>query len=71
MNSYLTYCKENGRIAREIEGSLRIAGANFTHDTRNEDEQSKLKRQMRLDQNPVFLLISDNFLKSAECMRGA
>ncbi len=71
MNSYLTYCKENGRIAREIEGNLRSAGAEFTHDTRDETEQSRLKREMRLNQNPVFLLISDNFLKSAECMRGA
>ncbi len=71
MKSYLTYCEDQKNIALEIERSLRGAGAEFTHDTRDEEEQNRVKREMRLTQDPVFLLVSDDFLKSQQCMRGA
>jgi len=71
MKSYLTYCEDQKDIALAIERNLRIAGAEFTHDTRDEEEQNRMKREMRLTQDPVFLLVSDGFLKSQQCMRGA
>ncbi len=71
MKSYLTYCIDDQKIALDIEGNLSGIGATFTHDTRNEDEQNRIKRQMRLGQDPVFLLVSEGFLQSQQCMRGA
>lgn len=71
MKSYLTYCQDQKDIALEIERKLRNVGAEFTHDTRDEEEQNRIKREMRLTQDPVFLLVGDDFLKSQECMRGA
>jgi len=71
MKSYLTYCQDQKNIALEIERRLQSAGAEFTHDTRDEEEQNRMKREMRLTQDPVFLLVGDDFLKSQECMRGA
>jgi len=71
MKSYLTYCEDQKDVALEIERKLRNVGAEFTHDTRDEEEQNRIKREMRLTQDPVFLLVGDDFLKSQECMRGA
>ena len=71
MKSYLTYCEDHKDIASEIERRLSGAGAEFTHDTRDEEEQNRMKREMRLTQDPVFLLVGDDFLKSQQCMRGA
>jgi len=70
MKSYLTYCEDQKDTALKISHRLENAGVEFTHDTRNEEEQNRMKRQMRLTQDPVFLLVSDSFLKSQECMRG-
>jgi len=71
MKSYLTYCIDNKKTALEIERNLGSVDATFTHDTRDEEEQNRIKRQMRLEQDLVFLLVSEDFLQSQACMRGA
>ncbi len=70
-NIALAYCIDNIRIAEEIERQLSRASYSFEHFycKRTTSEES-LSTQLRAKRGPVLLLISDNFLKSAQCMSG-
>lgn len=67
----LAYCIDNIKIAEEIERHLSRASYSFEHyyckRTTNEEA---LSEQLRAKRDPVLLIISDNFLKSAQCMSG-
>lgn len=67
----LAYCIDNIRIAEEIERNLSRASYSFEHfyckRTTNEEA---LSTRLRSKAGPVLLIISDNYLKSAQCMSG-
>jgi len=67
----LAYCIDNIKVAEEIERQLSRASYSFEHfyckRTTNEEA---LSAQLRSKVGPVLLIISDNFLKSAQCMSG-
>ena len=67
----LAYCIDNIKIAEEIERQLSRASYSFEHiyckRTTNEEA---LSAQLRAKVGPILLIISDNFLKSAQCMSG-
>lgn len=65
---FLSYCIDNEDIAREISADISRVGIEFIHDTRNRNERSQLERQFYSNNAPIFLLVSDNFLKSKTCM---
>ncbi|MDX1942699.1 MAG: SDR family NAD(P)-dependent oxidoreductase [Saprospiraceae bacterium] len=67
----LAYCIDNIRIAEEIERQLSRASYSFEHFycKRTTNDES-LSTQLRGKRGPVLLVISDNFLKSAQCMSG-
>ena len=68
-NIAIAYCADNERLAKEIEHQLRPAGYQFhlMPCTRTTAEKS-LPDQLLDQPYPILLLISDNFLKSAQCM---
>ncbi len=65
----LAYCLDNMSVADEIEGQLSAARIQFKHfyGTENLDELTLAEKLSDTDL-PIILIISDNFLKSAQCM---
>lgn len=65
----LAYCHENVGLANQIDEKLRRSGIRFEHVS---DAQDKLPGQfvasVQATNAPVLLLITDNFLRRAECM---
>ncbi|MBK7870202.1 MAG: hypothetical protein IPJ74_05675 [Saprospiraceae bacterium] len=67
----LAYCIENIRIAEDIERQLSRASYAFEHFyCKRTTSEDPLSAQLRGKRNPILLIISDNFLKSAQCMSG-
>ncbi len=65
----LAYCIDNIRIAEEIERQLSRASYTFEHfycKRTASDEQ--LSTQLRNRRGTILLVVSDNFLKSTQCM---
>lgn len=65
----LAYCIDNIRIAEELERQLSRASYTFEHfycKRTTGDEQ--LSTQLRNKRGTILLIISDNFLKSTQCM---
>lgn len=67
----LAYCLDNIKTAEEIERQLSRASYAFDHlyCKRTTNEES-LSARLRARRGPILLVISDNFLKSAQCMSG-
>lgn len=69
-NHIIAYCVDNQSVANEIEGQLQPAGYIFEHfSAGSEISYESLGEKLLEKDMPVLLLISDNFLKSAECMK--
>ena len=68
---YLTYCSENRDVVEHFATDLGRVGIKFVHDTRNAAKRSSLESEMASDDTPIYLFVSDNFLKSVDCMEGA
>lgn len=65
----LAYCKENQQVAHEIDAKLSLVGVEFDHIAGDEIEgENSIQAQLKGRTEPVLLLVSDNFLKSTECM---
>ena len=65
----LAYCIENIEKAEEIEKHLSVASYNLPHIYGKKDaSEASISAQIRSQNNPILLLISDNFLKSPQCM---
>lgn len=65
----LAYCRDNQHIAKEVDRNLSRVDYEFQHMTCSKDgTEGNLSERLRQTSNPVILLISDNFLKSAQCM---
>lgn len=70
----LAYCIDNLPIAEGIEKALNATNYNFVHHycSKNSAQgQILLADQLQKHEGPIILLISDNFLKSLNCMNRA
>lgn len=67
--AYLIYCIDNQNIANDISNNLGRTGIEFIHDTFVSPTHETIRQQYSNSTAPIFLLVSDNFLKSADCMR--
>ena len=69
MGFILAYCKENQNIAYEIDAKLSLVGIDFDHVAGDEiTGDYGLQAQLKNRKEPILLLVSDNFLRSTECM---
>ncbi len=69
MGFILAYCKENQNIAYEIDAKLSLVGIDFDHVAGDEiTGDYGLQAQLKNRTEPILLLVSDNFLRSTECM---
>ena len=65
----LAYCAENSPIANELESQLSSTGVQFKHFAGNNSlDSATLSEQLLSTDEKLLLIISDNFLKSAQCM---
>ena len=68
-NINLAYCLENLSVANELSADLSISGINFQHFSGTHNlEDPTLSEQLQNSDASILLVISDNFLKSAQCM---
>lgn len=67
--AYLIYCIDNQNIANNITDDLGRVGIDFVHDTFDPITHDTIRQQYSNSTAPIFLLVSDNFLKSENCMR--
>jgi len=70
-NFVLAYCNENYSIAKQLEDDLGKAGIRFDHYSCESGKNHKLAKELVKTTSTIFLLISDNFLKSTNCMNDA
>ncbi len=69
MGFILAYCKENQNFAHEIDAKLSLVGIDFDHVAGDEiTGEYGLQAQLKDRKEPILLLVSDNFLRSTECM---
>lgn len=65
----LAYSIENIEKAEAIEKKLNLASYNFNHIYGKKDANAgSISQQLRSQDKPILLLISDNYLKSPQCM---
>jgi NADP-dependent 3-hydroxy acid dehydrogenase YdfG/Flp pilus assembly protein TadD len=68
-NIALAYCIDNIRIAEEIERQLSRASYTFEHFyCKRTPGEDALSNQLRSKRGTILLIVSDNFLKSSQCM---
>jgi len=68
-NISLAYCIDNIKIAEEVERQLSRGAYNFEHIyCKRTPGEGSISNQLRNKRNTILLIISDNFLKSAQCM---
>ncbi|MEM6722585.1 MAG: SDR family NAD(P)-dependent oxidoreductase [Bacteroidota bacterium] len=68
-SAFFTYCSENQTIIDQLLRDLYPAKIEIIKDTRSPEDRNKMVRQMRVEKDsPIFLLLSDQFLKSEESM---
>lgn len=67
----LAYCIDNIKIAEEVERQLGRASYSFEHFyCKRTTSEEPLSAQLRGKRGPILLIVSDNYLKSAQCMSG-
>jgi NADP-dependent 3-hydroxy acid dehydrogenase YdfG/Flp pilus assembly protein TadD len=68
-NIAIAYCIDNKDLADAIDSQLSIVTGNLKHFSGGRStSETSLADQLQSHSGPVLLLISDNFLKSAQCM---
>lgn len=68
----LAYCIDNVATADQLDEYLKLAGYRAQHEYNTSDRKaSSLSERLADRSEPIVLLISDNFLKSPQCMEGA
>lgn len=68
----LTYCRDNAALAERLAHELGRTGIPFQHLTNQSgDRPGDLARQVLVTQEPVLLILTDNFLRSEVCMASA
>ena len=66
---FLTYCIDNQKAIQKFVNDLGRVNIGFIHDTRQLSERVQVEKQLYTSNAPIFLFITDNFLKSKDCMR--
>ena len=67
----LAYWRDNAQLAAEIDQKLSRIGIPFEHITDQDgNEQGYMANYLSSTSEPVLLLVTDNFLKSAGCLSG-
>jgi len=68
----LAYCIDNVAIADQLDEYLKLAGYRAQHEYNTSDRKAPSLSERLTDRSePMVLLISDNYLKSPQCMEGA
>ena len=68
-NIAIAYCTDNEEAVKGIEQKLRPSGYQFQlYPCSRDTSGASLPEQLVEQPNPILLIISDNFLKSAQCM---
>ncbi|MCB0548477.1 MAG: hypothetical protein KDD19_12925, partial [Phaeodactylibacter sp.] len=68
-NIAIAYCSDNEHVVRQIEQQLSLAGYQFQHYAGTRTTAGvPLADQLLNQPNPILLIVSDNFLKAAQCM---
>lgn len=71
-NVAIAYCAENQNTAQDIDRQLSLASYQFQHFSCSKaTDQPPLPENLTDFDGPILLVISDNFLKSAQCMSRA
>lgn len=74
MNKYniaLAYCLDNVHLVEELEQNLKSPERRFEHFYGKKSTDNKtIAEQLEPHSGPILLIISDNFLKSSQCMGG-
>lgn len=68
-NLFIAYCEENSNVAEEISQKLKRAGFKFELVSSKRKDNKDLITVIMEQPSKGLLLISDNFLKSEECIR--
>ncbi len=71
MQAFLVYCKENEQFAKQFAEDIQRSTINFVLDDRDLEERNVHQEAIINSSAPIFLLISDNFLRSEDCMYNA
>lgn len=71
MKVYLIYSTNNNDIAARLIADLNRVGVEFIKDTRNPLTKVAIQSRMAEDNAPIYMFVSDDFLKSEDCMEGA
>jgi NADP-dependent 3-hydroxy acid dehydrogenase YdfG/tetratricopeptide (TPR) repeat protein len=66
----LAYCTDNKNVAARFDADLSKAGISFIHIS-NEQSSANMAKELLKRDGDIFLMISDNFLKSSQCMADA
>lgn len=69
--SILVFCEENRLFAKHLQEDLGRVGVSFLEDNRAKDDIGNLNQQLKRGNHSIFLLLSDNFLRSVDCMYDA
>ena len=68
-NIAIAYCADNEQVVKQIEQQLNLSGYQFQHyvGTRS-TANTPIADQLLNQPLPILLIVSDNFLKAAQCM---
>ncbi|MCB9040663.1 MAG: SDR family NAD(P)-dependent oxidoreductase [Lewinellaceae bacterium] len=68
-NIAIAYCADNEQVVKQIEQHLNLSGYQFQHYAGTKSTVNPpLSDQLLSQPNPILLIVSDNFLKAAQCM---
>ncbi|MCB0599319.1 MAG: hypothetical protein KDD28_34930, partial [Phaeodactylibacter sp.] len=68
-NIAIAYCADNEQVVKQIEQHLNLSGYQFQHYAGTKSTVNPpLSDQLLNQPNPILLIVSDNFLKAAQCM---
>ena len=69
-NIAIAYCADNEQVVRQIEQQLSSSGYQFQHFVGTKTTAGPPLADQLLNQpNPILLIVSDNYLKAAQCMQ--
>ncbi|MCB0560209.1 MAG: SDR family NAD(P)-dependent oxidoreductase [Lewinellaceae bacterium] len=69
-NIAIAYCADNEQVVKQLEQQLSSSGYQFQHFAGTKTTAgTPLADQLLNQPNPILLIVSDNFLKAAQCMQ--
>jgi NADP-dependent 3-hydroxy acid dehydrogenase YdfG/tetratricopeptide (TPR) repeat protein len=67
----IVYCADNQQIAKQLSADLQLSGFKIQQKEISEQQDQPMLRAVDRPEGAILMLITDNFLKSGGCMRGA